>query len=190
MARKNDCFWIEGKNFFSNAVEKQWPIPAGQIPTSNAFAEQNIASDELTELREIKTQTPWAMTRHIECAELHSLQLDIALIDQQIGLEWLHIDIKAMPFEKCGVRNHGNGFRVKSNFTSMPPLDFCSIYDVVKVTVGKNDPVDLGFCKMLIGPVWSIKENIPLGCRQNLRVREKLAAGKSFERIHEVQDRR
>jgi hypothetical protein len=49
----SDCV-IEGKQLLTNALEKDVPIASGQVPTTNPFPEEHIATDDDVFIEKVK----------------------------------------------------------------------------------------------------------------------------------------
>ena len=185
MTGEHDRFGREGEEFFANPVEEQFAVAPRQIPASHTALEEDIAADNHTPIREIKTQTAWTMAGHEE--EAHRSFGDavfVTLGKDEIGGDWLHIKAEAMAAKKCRIANHGGGVLVKSNAAGVASLDGSGIGGVVEVPVREQKPVDLVSGKKLIRALGCIEEEIAARGFEEKRVGVERSAGKDLEVVH------
>jgi len=85
------------------------------------------------------------------------------LLDQQVISDWVELDIESVFFEERTVPNHHGGVGVKTHPASVAALNFRRVHHVVEVPVREQQPIDFVICKIGVGPLWSIEEQVSSG---------------------------
>lgn len=185
MARKDHRFFRQREDFFSDAVEKQFPVAARKIPSPDSAAKKHVAADHFPPVGEIETQTPGAVTRDVE--DLHPGPDNVAkraFFQKAIGLKRLDIQAKPMASEKGRVRDHRSGVGMIGDPTALFPLDTSGVGGMVEVPVRQEQPVDFCTGEVVGRAQWSVKKKVSPGCFEEVGVRIEGAAGEHFELIH------
>ena len=185
MPRINNGLRRKRKDFLANSLEEQRAISSRQIPAPYPLVEEDIPADELAGFWKVKTETPRTMPRNVKGGKIQSRDVVYAaLLQQAVGLNRLHIDIKAMPLKKISISHHWDSVGMKCDFASMAALDQRGIRDMIKVAVGEQKPIDLIIRKVRIRALRSVEEDISLRRLNQKGVSEKRSACKFFELNH------
>ncbi len=185
MAWKDHRFFRQREDFFPDTVEKQIPVAARQIPSSDTAAKKHVAADHFPPVGKIETQTSWAVTRDVE--DLHAGPGNVAkcaFVQKTIGLKRLDIQAEPMASEKGRVRDHRRGVGMIGDPTALFPMDTSGVGGMVEVPVRQEQPDDFCTGEVVGCAHRSVEKEVSSGGFEEVGVRIEGAAREHFELIH------
>jgi len=129
----------EWEKFLPNSVKQKIDISAGQVPSSDAAGEEDIATNEQIILGRKETKTAGTMPRDFENPKFRSDKISSRrFFDEEIRFCWFDFQFKAEVPKKFPVRNHRGGRGMTANLAFEAMFDFCDVLNVVDVAVSKQ----------------------------------------------------
>lgn len=108
MARVDDGGFGQGVEFFANAGEEEVRIASGEVPTTDATAEEDISPEELSGIAVEKAEAARAVTRDMKKIEIRTEKiLGGTFIEEELGVEGLDFQGKSVALEGVGVGDEG-----------------------------------------------------------------------------------
>ena len=107
--------------------------------------------------------------------------VSLTFFEENIGSDWIVLDVKSMTLEKAPIRNHRNGIWMTDDLATVPSLDFARIHHMIKVSVSENKPIDFLRGEVSISLLWRIEKDVSRRCFEEIGVGRKCAAGENFE---------
>ena len=108
-----------------------------------------------------------------------------SLVDKEVRSERFDLELKSPLPKKLWIVDHGSSIRMKGGLAAVA-LDYCcAVDDMIKMSMGKQEQVDLLAGESRIGALWRIEKDSALWCVVVEAVGVEYTAGEAFEPIHE-----
>lgn len=106
-------------------------------------------------------------------------------VEEEVGGEWFNLELESPLAKKFSIVDHRGGIRMESGLAAMT-LDYCcAIDDMIEMSVGKQEQVDLLAGESRIGALWGIEKNSAFWSLVVEAIGVEDTPGEAFEPIHE-----